>query len=342
MHARSAFLSGILAVAALAPATGAAPAQTPTLAQYEALVMSYREGRDSPIDSLAQWSHGELDDVLAKVDGPFDQLSPWKPEYLTAAAMLHTDVALRQLKDRDAGETLYHIEHASRLLTRRRDRLRDFESRWYQAVAQRLRLGGFLLQTERLLETARQRVPDDPRILHESGITAEQITAASDYEGGGHYDRLAPAATFLRSALRAGSTDPQTTLHLAHVLQLQGAHDEPLALVDALSRQTTDPLVAYLAALIGGALLERSGDLDGAARRYVDARRRFPLGPFAYVALSEALQRDGRAEDAALVLRQLMTIDPVPGPREPWWWYVMEPAEKLVAMLDALRREARS
>lgn len=341
MRARSAFLSGVLAVAAMAPAVDAARAQRPTLAQYEALVMAYREGRDSPIDSLLQWSHGELDDVLGRVDTPLDQLSPWKPEYLKAAAMLHTDVALRQLQGVDAGETLYHVDHASRLLTRRRDQLRDFESRWYQAIAQRLRLGGFMLQSERLLETARQRLPDDPRVLHESGITAEQITAGSDYPGGHHYDRLAPAATFFRSALRAGSTDPQTTLHLAHVLQLQGEHDEPLALVEALYLQTTDPLVAYLASLIGGALLERRGDLDGAARHYLEARRRFPLGSFSYVAVSEALQRAGRAADAAVVIRQLLTVASDPGTREPWWWYVMEPAEKIDAAFDALRREAR-
>src|SRR5437867_3447933 len=342
MRLRVAFVLGVVVAIGLPARVAAAASASRGLAEYEALVVEYG-GHDAAVTALLHWSHDEIEHVIAYIDGPLDPLAPWKPDRFKAAAMLHTDAAFRQLTGRETGETLFHLDIAVRLLARGPRGLRDFTSRWYEAVACRLQMGAFLVESEKLLERGRQLLPNDPRVLHESGVTAELLTSASNHPGSQRrLNVLAPAETYFRSAIRAGGTDELTTLHLAHVLQLQGKEQEPLALLDAQFQRVSDPATAYLAALLGGAIHERAGRLDQAAQHYLDAIRKFPIGQSAYIALGEVLSRDGRAADAQLVLRKLLSeVGADRSTREPWWWYVMEPTERIVGRLDALRSEAR-
>src|SRR5207247_6717455 len=123
----------------------------------------------------------ETHHVTAYIDGPLERLAPWKPDPFTPAAMLHTDAPFRQLTGRETGETLFHLDIAVRLLARGPRGLRDFTSRWYEAVACRLQMGAFLVESEKLLERGRELLPNDPRVLHESGVTPELLTSASNH-----------------------------------------------------------------------------------------------------------------------------------------------------------------
>jgi hypothetical protein len=87
-----------------------------------------------------------------------------------------------------------------------------------------------------------------------------------------------------------------------------------------------------------GAIDERAGRIDAAMERYRVAREAFPWGQSAPMALSHALMRAGRDDDAREVLTDHFTA--ARGRiSEPLWIYLADPATDPGPTLDELRAE---
>ena len=71
------------------------------LRRYQDLVVDYRRGTPDVADRVLVWDAKRLRRVLASIDGVNDETRPWLTVRFKAAAMMHTDAALRLL---DRGE----------------------------------------------------------------------------------------------------------------------------------------------------------------------------------------------------------------------------------------------
>jgi tetratricopeptide (TPR) repeat protein len=339
------------------------------LRAYHAAVADYRRGRDGALARVESWDRRRVQQVLAAVGTARDEARPWDSARFKAAAMMHTDVALRLLGRAEIEAALPHVDAAGRLLKMAGPDLRSYSSRWHQAVARVLRVRNLLPVAEAFLEAARDRQPQDAGILYESGVLQEALatdtvipivitlvnlepapSAASaparrldrdvvDEMKRRRAARLNRAAAWLRESLARDSANALARLHLGRVQMLREEDDDALKLLNAVSR-SDDPVTAYLATLFAGGLRERQGRLDAAAQAYREAIERLPSSHAAYVALSAVLQRTGRGDESREVLRR--AVDGVEhSRREPLWSYLVEPASIAAERLDPLRQEAR-
>ena len=117
---------------------------------------------------------------------------------------------------------------------------------------------------------------------------------------------LNDAAAWLREALERDATMLIARLHLGRVETLRANEKDGLVHLERVLSATTDPATAYLAALFSGAAHERLRRPEAAEASYRQAIERFPAGQAAYVALSELLQRSGKADESRAVLHSLL------------------------------------
>ena len=338
--------------------------------EYHAAVAAYRRGGDDALARLESWDLKSLERVLAGVGTTADEARPWDHARLKAAAMLHTDVAVRLLDRAEIEAAVAHLGAAGLVLKTGGPEVRLYSSRWHQAVARMLRARNLLLVAESFLESARARLPQDATILYESGVLQELLATdttvplviqlrsfepvPSTPRGTAprRLDRdvvdairrrraasLNRATGWLRASLARDSANALARLHLGRVQTMRGEDDEARRLLEDV-RRSGDPAEVYLATLFGGVAHERQGKLDAAADAYRDAIERQPLGHAAYVALSAVLQRSGRGDESREVLRR--AVDAAPrNRRDPLWSYLAEPAAIAVLRFDRLREEAR-
>ena len=147
------------------------------LRRYQDLVVDYRRGTPDVADRVLVWDAKRLRRVLASIDGVNDETRPWLTVRFKAAAMMHTDAALRLLDRGEVDAAPLHIDTASQLLEKAGPEVRPFAARWYQAASRVLRERGLLERAEQLLETARARLPRDSTVLYESATLQELLAA---------------------------------------------------------------------------------------------------------------------------------------------------------------------
>jgi tetratricopeptide (TPR) repeat protein len=349
------------AVCALALLVSIAPAAAQDLRQYQSLVLAYAAGDDQAIDQMLEWSRPWLDEALQPLNKASDPWQPWRLSRIAAATMLHTDAAIRLLEVDKTTEAETHLDFASRLLHRTvgAAELRHFAGLWYVAMSRYLRRDLELSLAERLLESGRNRLPGDARVLRESGVLQEllagrpslstlpelsgstrETAAALTQMMSRRTNHLGVAATRLKSSLQADASDAETRLHLGRVLMLQDDQTQALAMFSALRTDAADPDVAYLAHLFAGAAHEREGRLEPAAAAYREALARIPAAQAAYIALSQVLQRIGRSDEARAINAQLLAEPRAPR-YEPMWTYFFPTVEAVQDGLTELRQEAR-
>lgn len=346
--------------------------------RYYAILDAYLAGDTrGSIDVLAnsEWDRKRLQLLLATLDlGPPVTATSGAPGLAAttattaanysvhrwgAAVLLHMDVALRLSPTLESDQASWHLEFASgmvRLGAREAGReFRPLAERIYVALARVLVDRGVALGAERILRTARQRLPGGAAILGASALVAEAL--ATDYALSGalvesrgfsatfqldrivsrRTARLNDATAWLREAVALDPGSDLLRVHLGRVLAL-GRHDEEAGvLLDAVRTSTSDDATAYLAAMFLGGLRERQQRFDEAAAAYRNAVERFPAGQAAAIASSHLLQRAGKVDEARAALAMLSSETA----REPLWWYIFEPPGVSAERLDALRREMR-
>jgi tetratricopeptide (TPR) repeat protein len=343
------------------------------LRHYHDLILDYRRGSAGVVERLLAWDTRRFSPVLTAIDGTNDDTRPWEPVRFKAAAMVHTDAALRLLERSNMDAALSHLDVTSQLLEKGGVELRPYAARWYQAAARLLQERGPPQLAARFLESARTRLPNDPTVLYESGMLHERMAGdsvlptvvyapdlrvptpnATAREDGSNrritredvdnlkrrrVENLNRAAMFLRQSLAADDSNMMARLHLGRVESLRERHDDALALLQQTAA-AQDPATGYLALLFIAALHERQGSLAAAADAYRGAIDRFPRGHAAYIALSAVLQRSGDAEESRAVLGRVVDAA-VASRREPWWSYLAEHQSVNAGRFERLRQEAR-
>ncbi len=337
---------------------------TSDLGQYHALIDAYAEGDDArSVETMLNWDVARVRRALARRNSSADPRKPWEQQRYGLAVMLHTDASLRRFSRADRLQAFAHLEIASGLLANGNafgyEGVRLMARRWYYAVSRQLRDLETPDLAESLLVMAREWLTDDAVILFESGTLAE--SRATDHAWTGvtgmrrrwpSYDMTVAAVlterkshldNALRWLSRANALDPRNDtirLHLGRVYALRREDRHAERIFSELLRTDIDSATAYLAALFVGGLLERQSDLAGAADAYRTATAKFPDGQGARVALSQVLQRSGRAEEARAVLNDLLTGGARSG-QDPRWWYNVEPPGVAAKRLGVLRDEVR-
>lgn len=353
----------------------AASAQTPydemardraeaDLRRYHALLSAYAAGDEAEsVEAVLLWDKRAFSRALALADGPFDPLAPWDPRRYGLAVLLHSDASL-QLYERSLPAAAFaHFEIASNLLRmglqRDSDRLRPLARRWYVTISRVLRNRDAPFDAERLLALARERLPEDPVVLYESGTLAEAL--ATDYALSGaaffratraqldinvddvlnrRARRLADAADWLGRASAQDAGNQLIRLHLGRVQALRRNARAALEELTEVLSGTSEDEMAYLAALFTAGVYEAQLRFEEAAAAYRRAIGRLSNGQAAYIGLSEVLRRLGKGDESRTVLLELLAESHGPT-REPLWWYQFEPPGVAEERLAALRREMR-
>jgi tetratricopeptide (TPR) repeat protein len=139
------------------------------------------------------------------------------------------------------------------------------------------------------------------------------------------------------AALQYDPGDADAALHFGRVSLLL-AHDAEAAPRLRAAAQAHSRLVRYLAQMFLGAAAERAGRIDDAIDRYRQAQAAYRWGQSAPLAVSEALMRAGKDDDARAALLDRFTA-PDRRAFDPLWTYLADPSTDLGPTLDALRAE---
>jgi tetratricopeptide (TPR) repeat protein len=341
---RATLLSALTACALFLP-------QPADLAPYRHVIDAYRDGGVLPGEAVAAAAQG-----LPLVSRVVDPASGWTDADLAAAAMLHTDAALRLAKASREQDAAPHVDAALALLhaaVEREPARASFARRWRTTVAGLLHAAGARalaaqMDTEALPWLAEPNQQAEARAAFALGLTDEIRAAVAGPLSGNPPKRNAPvppearraladAAKHFQDALAADATDADAALHLGRTLLVAERDidaDRPLRIAAA----APDRPVRYLAMMFLGAIAERQSRYADAERLYMAARDGFPWGQSAPLALSHLLMRDGREAEARAVVARHFTRT---GGRlvEPLWTYLADPATDLGPMLDLLRAE---
>ena len=338
---------------------------------YHGLILDYRAGRNAAVQELSSWEQGRILSVLPLIETADDDVRPWEKVRFKAAAMMHTDAALLLIDSAEpSGAALAQLDAASRVLAKAGPDIREYTIGWHVAVARFLRDRDHLAFAEQLLAVARERLPDSPALLYETGTLQELLATDTSLPRATPSRQVLPlrddtsveaagpvtaemvrrlerrrvlylnaSARWLRESIDRDPSSAPAHLHLGRVQALRNETADALRWLQQ-ARASGDGDTAYLAALFIGALYERQQRVEEAEKAYRDAIGRQPLSQAPYVALSGILQRTGRGDEARAVLRR-MTESAADDRREPWWWYYLEPRDAVAARLERLRREVR-
>ena len=344
------------------------------LRQYHGLIDEYRRGSGDVVKEVARWDRKRLQRLLASADTTRDDMRPWGSVRFKTAVMIHTDAALDLMDRAETGtETAFlQLDVAGQLLMKAGQDVRGHVGPWHQAVAGRLRNRNWMPLAERFLAAGRDRWPQDPLVLYESGTLQEllagdtsvptvvnadygsrfpsvataprpssaPITAgAIDEVKRQRLSRLARAAGWLQESLDRDPANEQTRLHLGRVEMLRNQHAKALELLGQVSR-SDNAAAAYLGLLFTAALHERAGRDDEARQAYGGAIARHQLNQAAYLGLSALLQRTGQGDQSRSLLRGVVDAARA-SRREPWWTYFHEPSAVALARLEEFRRDVR-
>jgi tetratricopeptide (TPR) repeat protein len=295
-------------------------------------------------------------DVPGLVKEAVNPTTGWRPMDLAAAAMGHTDVALRLVKTGRRPDAITHIDAATTLLRAavgRAPERAEFARRWREATTALLHAFGAIdlassLRTDGMAWLKESAVENTARARLEEGLAAEIQAAVAGPLSGPTPKVSATLPADTRRALRTAAdrfeqaidADPaclEAALHLGRVRLVERREAEATRW---LRQAATAPgvTVPYLASLFLGALAERQGRYADAEKDYRAALDLFRWGQSASLALSHLLMRTGRESEARDTLAQHFTTT---GGRvtEPLWTYLGDPASDPVTALNQLRAE---
>jgi tetratricopeptide (TPR) repeat protein len=313
-----------------APAPVAAPTATPTpastpsvpvgpVSDYVALVRRYQSGdHDAAVLEMESWSVPRVQACAGQLKPPIDATT------LAAAAVLHTDVAIRQ-SSREL--VVANIRTAERLIGDLK-RLKfdpDFRRSWYVVAESRARQID-TTESTRLLAAARVEFPEDPEVRLAAGSVNEMV---ADYfilaKSTPPERQLGLAEDNFRAALDRAPSLVEARLRLGRVLCLMRRFDRAAAELERVRAEAGDPILRYLAGLFLGQVYEQTGRMTQAAESYRSALDAVPGGQSAWMALGHLLYMDGqRASAAGAVSQGLLAADSGNGRGQvldPWWYY---------------------
>lgn len=184
------------------------------------------------------------------------------------------------------------------------------------------------------------RFPDEPRFLLARAVSRDLTRAF--VEGGGRAGFA--EATFVRDVLSrydAAARFPETAgearVRTAYFLHRLGRDAEALAALDASGTldANTDSLLAYLAPLMRGRVLESLDRFDEARTAYESARQVFPEAQSPRVSLMRLAVRAGDRPAAERLAAEIQRASA--DAFDPWWIYWMGDFRQYGSILGRLR-----
>jgi tetratricopeptide (TPR) repeat protein len=353
---------------------GALLAAAVVSADYEALIRQYAAGeREAAVAALSRWRPGDLDrQVRALQRSSPGTACPSCPDRigslpLKAAVMLHAD---RDALERPRSAATEQSRPCSGAQARRAGQIaailagrtdtRDFARRFFMAMAHRSQWDFCLDAAQEWARDGLALFPADPHLLLALGATLEEKatlaalppstpTLLSGFRRtrgvadptGDRTRWFGEAERVLSAAVAADPEMVEARIRLGRV-QWRLAKDELArpTLEEAVRRGGPPPL-PHLAHLFLGQALERAGRAREAAGQFEEALRLEPESQCAAVALSHALLAAGDALDARRILEETLTHAGRRAERDPYWDYPASNAASAERTLLALRRETR-
>jgi tetratricopeptide (TPR) repeat protein len=289
------------------------------------------------------------------------------PNVLARGAVLHTDVAVAQLRGAQkadqasqGGLASLHLWMAEGLVWQLASRVpsHPLVGAWFLAAGALLSSQLEVAETPAFLDRALTILPADPQLLLLAGAARElrasprvqdasDLSAATRREVGDARQNLRRAEEFYRGALRAAPTQIEARIRLGRVLGLSGRHAEALAELETAARAVVArvggggsverPLLYYLALFLGEEE-EVAGQVDAARRSYARALELYPAAASAHLDLSRLEWRSGRRDLAATAISRMTDIGrPARPGDEPWRdYFCAGPARDVDHRLAAL------
>jgi len=336
----------LLLTLVLAPASGAD--------DYAAILRSYQSGdADAAVARLVALDYQAIEAgfsaLVTSADGELVSVS--------AAAAMHTEVALRAGLDVTTARATQNLDMATRLIevgqpanvnkngsgilseSRIQPVSPAFRRLWYVAVSTVLEADGRVEKADAYLESARALFPDG-EVLLLSGVEEEMRASGrvSATNAGERRKALGRAEAFLRASLAQDPAHMESKLRLGRVLQLRVAVPDSRELLTAVSA-ADDKRLGYLASLFLGGLEDTAGNPTAAAEWYQRASKRAPSAQSALLAASELRHRAG---DRLAAAAAIPTAAGAANAADPWWSYLFGEYWQADPRLDALRAMGRT
>ena len=334
----------LLSGSGLGPESDLSPEQEQSLlGEYWTIAKLYRSDPTKTIATFSAWTRDRLGKVQSIQFQPARPLpeyiksrAEWAPETLRLAAMLHSDLALAAYQKRNVPEFEFQQGLADGWFILADNKLSppgSLRSRWTISIARMLLVSGDAAIAERILNRAGERIANDPAILLALGTVKETQGARIIAElSGGRIDEpalaakprdayLAAAQAALEKALKIQPSLLEAKVRLARVLAMKGDDGRAYSLLSEVLAARPSPPIKYIASLLAGSVLERSKQLDPAARAYLDAILAVPDGQSAYLALANILHRSGQVTEAAEVVSRMFARGITNAAADPWWTY---------------------
>jgi len=288
------------------------------------------------------------------------------PLALRAAVMLHLDLDEAQRPPAGGTEQPRRCPGKQAEIAARyasvlawHEETRSFARRFFLALANSCQWDACFLEAQRWAREGLKLFPRDAELLLSAGSTIEE--SATTWAGGSVVENPALAPRF-REAARAAALERAAQFRQAQyrfeealasddgltlarvrrgrVLWRLGEREAAQATLEKAIERAADPPLPYLAHLFLGRVHEDSGRLDQAIEHYRLALGLDPGAQAAAVALSHALRRTGKTEEARDVLRRALGYAGQRGHRDPYWDYLVGNALHFREQLGALRQES--
>ena len=342
----------ILAISVSLAAASAPPPPSALRQPYDDLVAAYlQQGTvDSALNVVSGWSHPMIKALVQDVANDAK-----KTKRIEAAAMLHTECALRLFVNRP-DESAFHFGLAHTLVLALRQApvgsstdSDQFRRAWYRFSSSVFVARAQFDIAQQLIGEGLSGFADDHDLRLLSGIANEVMAyAADDNLGRPSAERsrrslaqvdilLRRAETAYRRALQDSNGDQEARLRLGWVLFLEGQSSAARDQLESIAQGTHATVrQEYLRHLFLGALDDE--DPTAALHEYEAAREIAPQFQTAYIAISGLQERRGdhlQAHEAAIEFWSATRSNA----EDPWWDYRLGAVD--ATALELLRSEIR-
>jgi tetratricopeptide (TPR) repeat protein len=312
------------------------------LGEYWTVVKGYHEGKTAAaIKEMSAWPHDRISKVQATQFQPEAGLNnlrmskaEWRPALLRAAAMLHTEVGLGVLRQRDLTAFQFHAGIADGWLNLADDRRSPpggLRSRWNVAIGRVLLLNRAFIEAEAYLDRLNVKFPNDAAVLLALGTARESRAVAT-----------APASPLFERALALDPALVEARLRLARLALNRGDDAAAEQELSTVKQTAQDRSHLFLANLWLGQIRERQTPWTAAAELYVEAIKTLPDAMSGYVALSEILKTNGEPAQSMGVMDRFKARGVTSVIADPLNTYPLGLDTFLEARFDAFLAEART
>jgi tetratricopeptide (TPR) repeat protein len=315
----------MLAAVAASLALAAQSQPTIELAAYYKLIQDYRQGRAEPaIDALAALPPAAARAVLTSPN------LRWTSEDMSAAALLETEAGFRgstlsTLSARLSNADLWLVRARKwlvdeRLDTRQQD---DLRRRWSLTVGRKAVWLTIVGLVDPMLKEACDLFPKDADLHLAFGVARETAAFTVDHIAMADVGRFGLESALLSpSVARSGAlmqareaferavelqpASAEARVRLAHVYVRLKEDRRAIPHLERARTVESLPAYRYVASVLLGDVRKRSGDIDTAIELYRHARQLMPNAQSAYIAHASALRAAGRAEEASVVIDEML------------------------------------